>query len=1092
MNLNLKIISAGAGSGKTYRLTEEMVELLKGNVRASGIIATTFTKKAAAELQERVRVKLLEEGLSQEADDLTNALIGTVHGLGVKLLKRFAFEAGVSPEVDIIADEDQQLMFNQALATVLTTERIHLMEHYSNRLGLNKKERYDWRREVKQLTDVARANDFAITLLEESKIKSFESFKKFLGETSKRSIEDFNQGLLQLLETTLQQLAINEDTTKTTEKAASTLKLIRNQLKLKGHLEWHQWVKIAKIKVGAKSRDDVKDLIEFAWSHEKHPDFQNDIQQFIYQIFDIAIAALKEYDEYKKRRGLIDYIDMEIQVKRLLDHPQVKAVLKEELDLLMVDEFQDTNPIQLEIFLKLARLAKHSVWVGDPKQSIYGFRGADPKLMQEIIRQAGGVKPEDIQRYSWRSREDIVYATNALFTKAFNQLPEEQVALEAKRTKLATKESKNQKDEPLAMGDALIHYHYVYDGTGRKVTSKMWMNNCIAHSIKEILESKTYILPKDEADYRPALAGDVAILCRSNKECQDMAEALYKVGIKAAISRSGLLNTAEIKLILACLKLIMNDADSLSVAELLLLADDQKIEDIIDDRLEFLESVEHHFEELAWAKTNPFIQRIIDLRLKVTELSSTEILNLVLSDLDLRRIIAAWGNGQQRMDNVDVLRKLALQYEEACNRLHIAASLGGFLLYLNDLEGKQSDMQGSGESADAVNVLTYHRSKGLEWPLVVCHSLENNLKDNVWGISIMVESEEVDLDNLLANRWLRYWINPYSDQSKNTPLQERIDQSEIKKTVHQQALQEEARLLYVGITRARDYLILPTREKPTSWLNRVWHKGQGDIPTLDAHTPESPWEWKGKFLNKQTETRAFPKDFPTGDLPAETIFYFAEHLGKDSFIPAEIDLRVEGFSHEVKGKTGTALQYSPPMPTTDKADLYQVAKVVKAFMTADYLDYDTKERWQMAAQFLSRYELEEMMQVKQLVNQSASYYQFLEKTFPSQKVYRKYPIHYLKDGRVFNTIIDLIIATDKRLVLIQNSGFDGDHKKWRNKTLELTDWMHLSKSALLSIFPQKEIDCYVHFVLGGGLVELKTDSLGTATLDRISKVGKLD
>jgi len=110
--MNIKIISAGAGSGKTFRLTEEMVRLLKEGVRPNGIIATTFTNKAAAELQERVRVRLLEEGLTEAANDLTNALIGTVHGLGVKLLKRFAFEAGVSPEVNIIADEDQQILFN--------------------------------------------------------------------------------------------------------------------------------------------------------------------------------------------------------------------------------------------------------------------------------------------------------------------------------------------------------------------------------------------------------------------------------------------------------------------------------------------------------------------------------------------------------------------------------------------------------------------------------------------------------------------------------------------------------------------------------------------------------------------------------------------------------------------------------------------------------------------------------------------------------------------------------------------------------------------------------------------------------------------
>ena len=82
--LSIKIISAGAGSGKTYSLTSEMTALLRTGVRASGIVATTFTKKAAAELQERVRVRLLQEGLFEQANELGQALIGTVHSLGTR------------------------------------------------------------------------------------------------------------------------------------------------------------------------------------------------------------------------------------------------------------------------------------------------------------------------------------------------------------------------------------------------------------------------------------------------------------------------------------------------------------------------------------------------------------------------------------------------------------------------------------------------------------------------------------------------------------------------------------------------------------------------------------------------------------------------------------------------------------------------------------------------------------------------------------------------------------------------------------------------------------------------------------------------
>lgn len=1075
---NLKIISAGAGSGKTYRLTQEMVSLLKKEVRASGIIATTFTKKAAAELEERVRVKLLEEGMTDKANDLANALIGTVHGLGVKLLRRFAFEAGVSPEVDIMADEDQQVMFNNSLSTVLPNSRIKEMELLADRLGLNKKERYDWRREVKSLTDVARANDFDIATIEKSKQLSFESFVQYLDKVSPKSPEAFNKQLMGLLEEAITRIDQNEDATKVTQTAKNTLRGFLNALKFKSELNWHEWVKISKIKVGAKSRDDVADLMEFAQSHIAHPDFHKDIESFLNNIFDIAIDAIREYEAYKKQRGLIDYIDMESIVNQLLNNKLVQEVLREELDLLMVDEFQDTSPIQLEIFLKLSKIAKHSIWVGDPKQSIYGFRGADPKLMLEIIRQTGGIKQEDIQINSWRSREDIVYATNSLFTKAFDTLPKEQVALQPKRKKLASADSQNEENEPIDMGDALMHWHFQYDGEGRRLPGKPWMENCIADSVKKLLLDRDILIySKEEKKYRKARPGDIAILCRSNMACADMAKALHKAGLKAAISRSGLLNTAEAKLILACLKFILHRSDSLSVAEILLLASNKTIEEIIDDRLLYLEKLEELGRTGLWAEDDPLIDQLNTLRGEIIELSSAEILNLIIEELDLRRIIAGWGKVQQRFDNVDVLRKFALNYEEACNRLHSAASLGGFLLWLNELDNEDKDMQGSGENKDAVNVLTYHKSKGLEWPIVICHNLEGNLRDSIWGMNIISETETVDLKNILGNRWLRYWINPYSDQFRNTVLEERINASPVKKAAHDKALEEEARVMYVGITRARDYLIFPTRQQPTKWLNRIWHKGQADHPTLDPNSPETPWDWEGNILFAATEVLPFPKEFPHADTLVEEVYYLEERTGKKQHIPYHIDLSKENFHGEISASISSKANYVAPILLEENADSYTIAKMIKAFLTADNLDYALDDRLAMATAFIERYELVDMIGARALVQQSNAYFEYLSGLFNHKTIYKKYPIRYFRAGRLFETIIDIIVETDNGLILIQNSGFVGEEKKWKNKALELSAWMHLSKTALQQIFKQEKIKTYVHFVLDGGLIELKTKEL---------------
>ncbi len=753
--MNLKIISAGAGSGKTYRLTEELVRLLEEGVAASGIIATTFTKKAAAELQERVRVSLLEAGLTEQADELTNALIGTVHSLGVKLLRRFAFEAGVSPEVSIIAEEDEHFMFNQSLATVLTSKRVETMDDLASKLGLNKRDFFDWRKDVHQITSLARANDFSIQVLENSRQRSFESYQQFLGTVSDKDAAWFNEQLHQLIDETIEKLENNEDTTKKTADIVDFLKLTRRELKLRGFLYWYQWAKISKVSVGTRSREDIEPLQDFARQHDTHPGFHKDIKDYIDLLFTISIEAIKEYTTYKNKRGLIDYTDMEASVNKLLDNPVVQEVLQEELSLLMVDEFQDTSPIQLSVFLKLARLADQSIWVGDPKQSIYGFRGAEPRLMQAIIEQSGGVKPEDIQRYSWRSREDAVFAANAIFTKAFSDMPADQVALIPKRTKKASAESINKEDEPSLMGNALVHWHFKAEGEGRQ-PAKPWMENCIARTIREELEKGIFIQPKGEKGIRKANPGDVAVLCRSNAGCQIMAAALSEAGMQVAIARSGLLNTAEAKLILACLKYLLNPKDSLAVAEILLLAGNVPVEEIVEDRMDWLEQRQTAPSFGAWAGEHEHIKKLDLLRLETAELSSAEILNYVLEELDLRRLITTWGNESQRLENVETLRKFSLDYEDACNRLHSAASLGGFYLWLDDLERNEKDMQSAGAGPEAVNVLTYHKSKGLEWPIVLCHNLDDKLRSDVWGLEIVPERDAVDLHDVLGQRWLRF------------------------------------------------------------------------------------------------------------------------------------------------------------------------------------------------------------------------------------------------------------------------------------------------------------------------------------------------
>lgn len=867
---------------------------MEGDVNPERIVATSFTQKAAAELQERVRVKLLSSGKTEAANALGAALIGTVHSLGIRLLQRFAFEAGVSPLVEVMDESDGQRLFNESMAHVLTAERIGLMNGLAERLGLTKSsyhEPYDWRAEVRAITDIARANNFSMEVLEYSKQRSWETMRALLPDPMTIDAQTWNNRLLSLLSQTIAALEAHEaDQTKVTRDAIEAYRIFQNQLHSRGHLHWHDWVKIGKIKPSVRSANLCADLQDLARSVEAHQGLQEDMRQFTGLLFDMACDALRAFQAYKKQRGLIDYTDMEAYVGQLLRLPDVREALRQEIDLLLVDEFQDTSPIQLDIFLQLSQLARHAIWVGDPKQSIYGFRGAEPALMQAIVDATGGVRPENILRQSWRSRPDLVFAVNAMFTRAFPHLPPDHVALKPAFARAA--ETQLAQEKGIVLPAALRHWHLKNLDDARKAPNK-WFQRAVAAQISRMLTEGWPVFDKSRKAVRPMQPGDVAVLCRSNVYCNDMAEALHQAGLNAAIARVGLLSTPEVRLVTSCLQYVIHAGDDLSAAEILILSGSTDLSNLVGDRLL----------QLQGASTaqggHPLLNALDRLRPHTTRMSVSELLNSVLESLDLRRVSAAMGDAHRRLANLDMLRKLAVDYEQACMRLHAAASMGGYLLWLNDLASRKADAQGFSSSADAVQVLTYHKSKGLEYPVTVCMNLDQGLRERIWGVNLVSDAPP-RLDNILADRWIRFWVNPFADQIRGTRLQEALEASEAFAEARVQAAEEEARLLYVGMTRARDYLVLPTSVKETAWLNRVVHAGEAQVPVLDPNQQELPIDWQGEYVHVDTVVAELPaempvhepNDAPFGMPPAADAFASAPrapwHIEPDASLPGPL------------------------------------------------------------------------------------------------------------------------------------------------------------------------------------------------------------
>ena len=190
---------------------------------------------------------------------------------------------------------------------------------------------------------------------------------------------------------------------------------------------------------GKKSKAFAEPIADIASEYAQHAALHTDIRFFAEQAFKIAADSLTTYQQMKSQKGLIDFVDQEQRLYQLLDHPSVQDTVREELQLLMVDEFQDTSPIQLALFLKLSQLAAQVIWVGDIKQSIYGFRGSDPTLMTAVVQRvlADGNEPEILEQ-SWRSTPELVGYINNVFTPAFaDTLAAGQVALRSTRASVS-------------------------------------------------------------------------------------------------------------------------------------------------------------------------------------------------------------------------------------------------------------------------------------------------------------------------------------------------------------------------------------------------------------------------------------------------------------------------------------------------------------------------------------------------------------------------------------------------------------------------------------------------------------------------------
>ncbi len=514
----------------------------------------------------------------------------------------------------------------------------------------------------------------------------------------------------------------------------------------------------------------VVQLVAAVAEHLACASFRADVADLTRELFGVAADALDAYAQTKQAARVVDFQDMLALAARLLEHAGVAASLTRKLDLVVVDEFQDTSPMQLAVVSALARIARRSVWVGDRKQAIFGFQGSDPVLMGEAMRNAlTGREPEFLSA-SWRSRPPLVELTSELFTHVLapHGFTEREVRIS----------TTTERPDPPAMANVPVLECWWWDGNGEP--------HAIADGVLRLLADAPPIREKDGGAVRPLTRRDVAVLARMNDDCRRIAAALAARGIPSRIELAKLGETPEAILVRAAVALVAEPSDGVAAMDVSYLGGRGGADPDAWLSARLVEAArDRAARDRAAAdgltrpdSTLPFSDdaRVTALRAvhdRADTLGPVEAMDAAIASANLVELLCTWPDPAQRLANLEALRGAARAYEERCRVERCAGTVAGLVEHLGTLdEQKDADLQAVPGTDNAVVVSTWHSAKGLEWPVVVLASLDFSKDRDAWNPCVE-RPAAFDPVRPLNGRSVRWWPWPYGKLSAGLELDDR-------------------------------------------------------------------------------------------------------------------------------------------------------------------------------------------------------------------------------------------------------------------------------------------------------------------------------
>jgi len=840
------VVVAGPGAGKTRVLVERVLHILEERAAdLDEIVAITFTNKAANEMREKIRRALGERvrrsstreearrwyDLKRRLDD---AAISTIHGFAARILRAHPVEAHVDPNFTILEEYTSQLLLTQAVEETITAA-LDEGDPVIARLvmGLSRAAVMRWLGEVSvsvrtlglTLDDVERLTFYhrktdrqyhaAVKALEGAltALTGIEGMTKKMRESVEAFRTTFEQYRVFLEETpTLDQAPLFDRACEALKKAA-----VRKAGRVK--------------EAAAQVHARLQEVILFY--------YDACADETLRGIFDILRRIERRYAALKAEINGLDYEDLQWTARQLLrSHPDVARALARSIRFILVDEFQDTNGLQKEILDLLVEAHADRdaesrplvlFIVGDPKQSIYGFRGAAVEVFAQAEREItarGGVR--FVLEKNFRSQRPLVEFFNGFFSRLMSPP--------------AGKEADDLEScgyVPFMPGEAhrpCVHEPAIEllltvtaEETDRDDAreAEAWL---IADRIAQMVRTAEPLIAEESVSASPSITddralssgdrreslrrravryGDIALLFRALSDIKIYERALRRRGIPySVLAGKGFYERPEIQDILSLLRVVENRTDEIALVAALRsplfgLSDetlywmrrhaDVRPDGGLDPHPLLTSLLEGPNVEGISDEQRPLVERAAALMARLLErrnrLPLVELIREIIAATDQEALQATASDGHQRVANLRKLLELARGFEGGGPRV-----LSDFIRYVRqvtELEVREGEAPLESVRANVVTLMTIHKAKGLEFPLVIVPDLSRQFRrdvpplvfDRAWGIGLKIP----DARGRLHESWLHQRV------CRQIALREMF---------------ENQRVLFVALTRAQDYLIL--------------------------------------------------------------------------------------------------------------------------------------------------------------------------------------------------------------------------------------------------------------------------------------------